>query len=158
MLSSWVDFMIAETKLLAYDYSMTQERLESGITKSIAKVQNFVSNDSEPTASSIETHRNGIINSFANATTDTTRWNIIFEQYWIALYGNGIYAYNAYRRTGYPTTLQPNIEPDPGGFVRSLPYPAVFVETNRSVSQKESVGVKVFWDTNSDSPTFPSAN
>ncbi len=158
MLSSWVDFMVAETKLMAGDFSAAQTLLESGMTKSVAKVQGFISDPSEPTSAQVESHRNRIINSFSEATSNEDRWNIVFEQYWIALYGNGIDAYNAYRRTGYPTTLQPNLEPNPGSFVRSLPYPAVFVEANNSVSQKENVGVKVFWDTNPDSPTFPSSN
>ena len=65
------------------------------------------------------------------------------------MYGNGIDAYNTYRRTGFPKTLQANIEPQPGAFIRSLYYPANFVETNNVVDQKSNVEVKVFWDNNS---------
>ena len=65
------------------------------------------------------------------------------------MYGNANDAYNTYRRTGFPSSLQPNIEPQPGSFIRSLYYPANFVETNNIVDQKANVEVKVFWDTNS---------
>ena len=33
-----------------------------------------------------------------------------------------------------------------------------FVEFNSNANQKPNVGVKVFWDTNPDSPVFPKAN
>jgi hypothetical protein len=158
MLASWIDFMIAEKQLLDQDISGARGSLEAGMTKSFEKVESFIDHPSEPNATVVENHRNTILTSYDNANNEEDRWNAVFEQYWIALYGNGIDAYNAYRRTGYPTSLQPNIEPNPGVFVRSLPYPANFVETNSNVSQKSTVGVKVFWDTNPDSPSFPSAN
>lgn len=158
MLAAWTDFMIAETHLLASNNNEARASLKSGMTKSFEKVKSFIEHDDEPSETVVTNHRNAILAEYDSATTQENRWNVIFEQYWIALYGNGIDAYNAYRRTGYPTTLQPNIEPNPGGFVRSLPYPASFVETNSRVSQKPNVGVKVFWDTNPDSPSFPTAN
>ena len=158
MLASWVDFMIAETQLLEGDLPGARASLEAGMTKSMQKVQSFVSHDDEPNSIVIENHRNAILASYDGASNSEDRWNVVFEQYWIALYGNGIDAYNTYRRTGYPTSLQPNIEPNPGGFVRSMPYPTNFVEFNSNASQKPNVGVKVFWDTNPDSPSFPSAN
>ena len=158
MLAAWTDFMIAETQLLDGDEAAAKASLEAGMTKSIEKTASFIAHDDEPTATAIENHRNAILMSFDDATSEQEHWNVVFEQYWIALYGNGIDAYNAYRRTGYPTSLQPNIEPNPGGFVRSMPYPANFVETNSNVSQKPNVGVKVFWDNNPDSPSFPIAN
>ena len=158
MLASWVEFMIAERELLDGDIPGARSRLEAGMTKSTQKVQSFINDDAEPGDTVVENHRNAILTSYDDATSTEDQWNVVFEQYWIALYGNGIDAYNAYRRTGYPTTLQPNIEPSPGGFVRSMPYPTNFVEFNSNANQKPSVGVKVFWDTNPDSPAFPTAN
>ena len=93
-----------------------------------------------------------------DAATIDGKWDILAMQYFVASYGNGIDAYNFYRRTGYPTTLQPNIEPNPGGFIRSFYYPANFANNNSSVTQKSGVDVQVFWDTNAASPGFPSAN
>ena len=158
MLATWADFMIAEMHLVNGNIAGARANLEAGMTKSTQKVQSFIVHEDEPIDSAIDNHRNAILASYDASTSPQERWNVVFEQYWIALYGNGIDAYNAYRRTGYPNTLQPNIEPNPGGFVRSFPYPASFVETNKNVSQKSSVGLKVFWDNNPDSPSFPSAN
>ena len=86
------------------------------------------------------------------------KWNILSMQYFVAQYGNGLDAYNFYRRTGNPKTLQPNIEPNPGGFIRSFFYPGDHANTNSNITQKDNVGVQVFWDTNPASPGFPEAN
>jgi hypothetical protein len=56
------------------------------------------------------------------AGTDIGRLNVIISEFMVSLYGNGIDAYNAYRRTGAPTTMQ--ISTNPGGFIRSFLYPA----------------------------------
>ena len=95
--------------------------------------------------------------NFENATTETEKWNVLAEQYWVTLFGNGTDAYNFYRRTGYPTTLQPNLEKDPGGFILSLYYPSNFVNNNSSTSQKADVRTRVFWDNHKD-VNFPIAN
>jgi hypothetical protein len=63
-----------------------------------------------------------------------------------------------YRRTGYPTSLQFNIEPNPGNFIRSFLYPSNEADVNSNISQKPNVDTKVFWDNNPSSPGFPSAN
>ena len=63
-----------------------------------------------------------------------------------------------YRRTGYPKTLQFNIEPASGNFVRSFLYPSNEADTNSNIVQKPGVDVKVFWDINPSSPGFPFAN
>ena len=72
-------------------------------------------------------------------------------EYFIALTGNGIDAYNSYRRNGYPTSLQPNVEPDPGQFPLSQYYPANYVNTNKNATQKTAKSERVFW--NSNGPT-----
>jgi hypothetical protein len=67
-------------------------------------------------------------------------------------------AYNFYRRTGYPSTLQPSLEPNPGNFVRSFLYPANEANLNINVPQKPNVDQQVFWDNNPPSPGFPYSN
>ncbi len=142
---------------------MALTEMMSGIDKSITKTTSFVSLDSgadlsfEPSSEEIEEFKDLVRNSFMEGDM-LAKWNILAEQFWVTLYGNGIDAYNFYRRTGYPTTLQPNVEPDPGAFVRSFFYPATFVNTNSSVDQKATVTVPVFWDTNPPSPGFPASN
>ena len=69
-------------------------------------------------------------------------------EFFISLTGNGIDAYNSYRRNGFPRSLQPNIEPDPGQFPLSQYYPANYVNTNRNATQKSAKTIRVFWNIN----------
>lgn len=63
--------------------------------------------------------------------------------------GNGIEAYNTYRRTGKPDNIQPAVElNDPGIFVRSHWYPGASANNNQNITQKDNVETPVFWDNN----------
>ena len=75
---------------------------------------------------------------------------VIAREYWLALYGNGIEAYNLYRRTGQPDGMQPGLNPVVGKFPRSFIYPDAYVNRNSNAKQKADFGVKVFWDNNPD--------
>ena len=164
LLASTIDFMQAEVALLNGDVPGAAAFMESGITKSMEKVvEQFgdkVDTDDAfaPSAGDIDDYVTVIGDIFTTAPSDDDRWNILGEQFFISLYGQGLDGYNFYRRTGYPTTVQPNIEPDPGAFIRSFLYPANFVLRNGSVDQKASVTEQVFWDNNPASPGFPPAN
>ena len=147
LLASWVDFMKAEVAFDAGNMTDAKAALTAGMTKSAEKVTAYY--NPADIAANVANHRTGILASFDSAPTTEAKKNVVYEQYWIAMYGNGIDAYNTYRRTGFPTSLQPNIEPQPGNYIRSMYYPANFVETNNVVDQKANVEVPVFWDTNS---------
>lgn len=155
MLSSWTDFMIAEMKYISGDETGAKDAMLEGISKSVAKVTSFATSDDGDENDNIESHYINIAAAYDDADD---KMEIIASQYFIALYGNGIDAYNFYRRTGYPLGLQPNIEPNPGGFARSMWYPSNYANTNSNANQKSGVTEQVFWDTNSSSPGFPSAN
>ena len=99
----------------------------------------------------------GIVDAF-NAGDMETKWNILGEQYFTTMYGGATEAWTFYRLTGYPNTLVPNWEPDPGPFPRTLLYPQNEVVTNPNLTQKTTLTEQVFWDTNPASPTFPAAN
>jgi hypothetical protein len=127
----------------------------AGLSDSVAKVIEFGANDSTgdlsatPTVDDVSLHANTIASAFdADAAGG---WNVLGQEFFVSLYGNGIDAYNFYRRTGYPNNLQPNLEPDPGAYIRSLWYPSNFVNTNSSVNQKPDVEQPVFWDDGSTS-------
>ncbi|QLG46078.1 SusD/RagB family nutrient-binding outer membrane lipoprotein [Costertonia aggregata] len=162
LLASWVDFMRAEVAMLT-NPTAAKDLVLAGITKSVAKVTSFGTLDSgadlsfAPTQGNIDNFINNIDTLFTNADDDG-KWDVLAEQYFVSLFGNGIDGYNFYRRTGFPTTLQPNLEPEPGAFVRSLNYPADFVNNNSSVDPKPNQEVQVFWDTNPAAPTFPPSN
>ena len=89
-----------------------------------------------------------VLDQFDNAASNEDKLEIIVKEYMIALFGNGIEAYNAYRRTGKPY-LQQALIADPGPFMRSFFYPQVFVDQNSVVDQKADQSIPVFWDNGS---------
>jgi hypothetical protein len=70
------------------------------------------------------------------------------KEYYIALWGNGIEAYNMYRRTGKPNNMAPALESTPGPFMSSFFYPADYVNRNKNATQK-TITDRVFWDNGS---------
>ena len=161
-LSQTVDFLRAEIAYVSNDVVTAGTYLSSGIAKSIAKTTSFGSLDSgadlslEPTSAEITNYITEVEELYAAATGDE-KLNLIAKEFFVSLFGNGIDAYNFYRRTGYPSDLQPSLEPTPGAFMRSFLYPSVFANNNSNVTQKASVAEKVFWDNNPDAG-FPLSN
>ncbi|WP_088341532.1 SusD/RagB family nutrient-binding outer membrane lipoprotein [Robiginitalea sediminis] len=159
-LSSYVDFWRGA---MAASDADRANFLRSGLEKSIAKVQGFAALDGgadlsfEPSAADVTAYIDGIVADF-NAATGDDKENIFAEQYFTTLFGGATEAWVYYRKTGYPTTLVPNWEPDPGPFPRTLLYPQNEVITNPNLTQKQSLTQQVFWDTNPASPAFPVAN
>lgn len=150
-----VDFMQAEMAMVAGNMPAARTFLLAGLDKSITKVQAFLvgreggaDTSFEPAPGDITAYSNTIGANF-DAADDDGKWDVMAEQYWIAHFGNGVEPYNFYRRTGFPTTLQPNLEPNPGVFIRSMYYPANAVNNNSSITQKTDQTVPVFWDTGS---------
>ena len=92
--------------------------------------------------------------------TDTSddSWNALAEQFFVTMYGGGADSYNFYRRTGYPTTVFPNLDPNPGVFPRTFLYPSVEVIANPNITQRQDNNTQVFWDTQPAGPAFPPAN
>ena len=168
ILASGSDFMIAEAALFVDgDITASGNAMLSGIDKSFDKVTNF-----SPLSDRFIGVTNGNFGGLDQMISDFTedivdQWtatdmdgkkNILANQFFVSQYGNGLNTYNFYRRTGFPTTLQPNIEANPGGFIRSFFYPANHANTNSNITQKDGVTEPVFWDTNPGSPGFPVAN
>ncbi|WP_318311979.1 SusD/RagB family nutrient-binding outer membrane lipoprotein [Flagellimonas crocea] len=162
LLASTVDFWRAEL-LMASNPVAARPFILSGIQKSIDKVTEFGSLDTEadlsvgPTPTDESTFV-AIIGTEFDDAEGTDKWNVLADQLFVSLKGNGHDAYNFYRRTGYPNDLEPSLEPDPGAFIRSFFYPANAASNNQFIEQKSGVTVQVFWDTNPASPAFPPAN
>lgn len=154
LLASWVDFMKAEVAISSNDFPTAKLEMISGINKSINKVTSFGPRDTAfnvafaPTAAQVTTFVNTIGTSWDTASNNE-KFNILGTQYFRVAFGNGIESYNFYRRTGFPTNLQPNRNPTPGNFMRSMYYPANSVNNNSNASQKSSQAIPVFWNTNS---------
>lgn len=160
ILSSYVDFWIGE---MAATDGEKATALQAGLEKSIAKVQSFGDLDGSadlslaPTEEEVTAYIDGVVADFNSATGDD-KDNIYAEQYFTTLYGGGFESYNYYRKTGFPTTLFPNWEPDPGPFPRTYLLPQNEVLNNPNLTQRTDLTTQVFWDTNPASPTFPAAN
>ena len=168
LLSSYVDFMRAEAALTLGTSDDAKEMFLSGVQKSMDKVtawkslvdgsklvatvpqevtlqEAFFDDLDDRVAAYVDTV--GIM--WDNTANDEEKLDMIIKEYFIALWGNGIEAYNAYRRTGKPLNIQPTIDPsgDDQGFYRSALLPALHVNQNQNASQKE-FSTPVFWDTN----------
>lgn len=137
--------------------------LQAGMEISIAKAQSFASKDGEsdlsgePGEAQVTIFVDNTIADYTVATGDD-KMNIFAEQYWVAMYGGASEAYNFYRKTGFPTSLTPNWEENPGTFPRTFLYPQSEVITNSNISQRTDNSTQVFWDTNPAGPAFPVAN
>jgi len=160
ILSAYVDFWIGE---MATSPAEKATAMESALEKHIEKVQSFGSVDPDgdlsfaPSEDDVETYISDVVTAFTNASGDDQE-NIFAEQYFITLFGGGFESYNYYRKTGFPTTLAPNWEPDPGPFPRTMLYPQNEVLNNPNLQQRTDLNAQVFWDTNPSSPSFPPAN
>lgn len=164
LLASWVDFWKAEVALASNNTSGAASAMQAGLQKSTSKVASFISVDPTadatvaPTGGQISSFIADIVNQFNSATSMSKKMDILAEQAFITYYGNGIGAYNMYRRTGAPSDLQYSLDPNPGNFVRSFFYPAAEANVNSNIQQKDDLNVQVFWDDNPASPAFPPAN
>lgn len=168
LLASYTHFMLAEAALTIGVNGDARELLEKGIRMSIAKVQSFaslvpatmsrqvdvrgvltpVSDLYVPDADDVDAYVDFVLGMYDAATSDDERLDIIAKEYYIALWGNGIEAYNMYRRTGKPGNIAPSLEPGPGAFIRSAFWPAVHVNRNATTTENKSITQQVFWDTN----------
>ncbi|WP_343768742.1 SusD/RagB family nutrient-binding outer membrane lipoprotein [Gangjinia marincola] len=157
LLSSFVEFMKAEAALTLGTVGNAREYLENGIRKSIDKVIPFgdlnenSDTDFTPSQDEIDNFVNTILNEYDDpANSEIEKLDIIITQYHIALWGNGIEAYNNYRRTGLPSAIQgTQVILSTGAFPRVLQYPARTVTLNNNISQ-QNITNQVFWDNNDE--------
>lgn len=162
MLSSYVYFLRAEAALTMGTGEDARELLRQGVEASLNKVLNFgneVNYSLEsirldegdnienyiPSDQTVENYITAVMEAYDDSAEG--QLEVVMEEFYKALFGNGVDAYNAYRRTGYPDDLQPTLEPSPGPFIYSFLYPSDLVNRNVNVSQKPmDNSVKVFWD------------
>jgi Starch-binding associating with outer membrane/Susd and RagB outer membrane lipoprotein len=175
MMRAYIDFMLAEASLYLGTTGAARTYFQNGMGDSFDDVRNWAVNGQFGAIGVAAANESATINTFYPSATYTTdrgnyitsalaaydaqttsedRMNYVAREYWIALFGNGIEAWNLYRRTGLPTGMQPAVNPAPGGFPRSLFYPAVFATRNNTVTQKTGVTTKVFWDTKATTLDF----
>jgi hypothetical protein len=100
-----------------------------------------------PDASRVTAYVDKVLARYDAATTNDERMEIVQQEYYIALWGNGVDAFNNYRRTGKPGRMSYTVAQAGGDMIRSFFYPSVLVNLNKNVTQK-TLDKKVFWDTN----------
>jgi len=163
LLSSTVDFMLAEAVLRLGASGDARTLLESGVRASLDKVESF--ENLVPAKMGTElTLRDGStgtvkeIYGMDQASKDSyvatvlaiydapgaNQLDVVIKEHLIAAFGNGLEAYNMYRRTGLPANMAPSLEPS-GPFPLSFFYPANTVDRNANISQKGSLTEPVFW-------------
>lgn len=150
---SWfTDFMKAEVAIrLKSNPAAAKDLMLSGVKKSITRVRSFSNALGQSLPAGLEPSEvtyTATLGAFYDITAD--KQDIILKEYYKSLWGNGLEAYNLYRRTGSPKLMQPTraVEGSEGGFVYSMVYPANFVNLNGSVEQKPDNTTRVFWNVN----------
>lgn len=166
ILSSMVSFWRAEAALTMGTSDDARAMLEEGIRRSIGKVFSFaslvpstmsrqlvdpISGESVsvedtyvPSDEDVDAYVSFVLDAY-DSVDDDGKLDIVMKEHLIALKGNGIDAYNNYRRTGKPNNMAPSLEPNPGPFIRSVFLPANHVELNANATQK-GLTDQVFWD------------
>ena len=170
-LSSYVHFMVAETKLAAGDPAGAAASMRTAMEHSFAKVLSMGSVDPEADSNYFATadEVNDFIDMkvaefeaapsavahdpFAPSTTKN-QLDVLGEQYFVAMYGGANDAWNFMRRTGSPRHvalgIMDNVESGP--FPRTGTYPSSEISANPSILQRQDNDTKVFWDAGTTNP------
>ena len=157
-MSFFTDYMKAEISLrLDADAAAAKTHLINAVNKSINRVRSFATSKAQTLPAGLEPaqviYTATLSALYDGAATDADRMQLIGNEYWKALWGNGIEAYNLYRRTSTPRDLQPmRAQPGTEGpFWRSIVYPAVYANLNANAPSNDGKATrKVFWDGNPD--------
>jgi hypothetical protein len=150
-MSFYTDFMKAEWALRKNnDVAGAKTLLATAIGNSVTQVRNFATSKGQTLTAGLEpsvsAYQSAVATKYDAATTPM---NVVGREFYMACFGNGIEAYNLYRRTGAPINMQPTRVPNPGNFYHSYVYPAVYVNLNSSADQKDLDATNiVFWEPN----------
>ena len=149
ILSSFSKFMLAEAALPAPAglgiSGSARDYLIGGLTDSFNKVQTFSGISMDP--ANVTAYMDAVLIEYDATTTDEEKLNIIIREYYIAMWGNSVEAYNNYRRTGYPALQEAVVSTT--AFPRSyfIPDSEINSNDNPDLVQKQLTD-QVFWDTN----------
>jgi hypothetical protein len=162
LLSSFTHFMLSEAVLRLGVAGNAVQLYEKAIDHSLNLVRNFGSSLASGTGfemsnsgenNDIATYKSIAVQRFNAASNPLSE---VVKEYYLALWPNGLEAYNAMRRTGFPArvNLQPARNPNPGDFYRTVPYPDALVVRNSNVNAKTSNLERTFWDTRGSDTEF----
>ncbi len=151
-MSFFTDFIKAEVVLRLGLAGDARQHLVNGINHSIEQVKNFANSRGQTLPASLEPSTTAYLDAVLARydASGADRLDVAMKEFYLSLWGNGVEAFNLYRRTSSPRNLQPTRALNSGIFFRSLWYPAIFVNLNDQVAQKTDGNAKVFWDKNPD--------
>jgi len=147
-----VQFMQAEAVLTLGVPGNARQLLEAGMRTSITKVMDFGAANSPqpiperlvPTAAAIDAYIRTVLAKY-DAADQAGKLEIVMDQAYLALFGNGIEAYNNYRRTGYPTLMHPTETAVP-----EMPLRLIIASDESATNPNTPTGnvtiLPVFWD------------
>jgi hypothetical protein len=147
MLSSWMHFMNAEVAV-STGGDPTAETL-TALEQALNKADDL--GGPEMAQEDVDAYIAAFTSDWSAASSVSEKLDMWATEFFISMAGNGIDAYNSYRRNGFPRDVQPNIEPDPGQFPLIQYYPANYVNTNKNASQRANKNERVFWNSNGPS-------
>lgn len=146
MLSSWVQFMLAESALTLGTTGDAATYLENGIRQHIAKVIGFYP-AGDPGSADVDAYVADVLAKYA-AADPAGKLDIITREWYISSWGNATEPFNTYRRTGFPSFI---VDPvfDLGPIMRSFLYPENERTTNTNPNfEQRNTQDQVFWDNN----------
>ncbi|MBP9925379.1 MAG: SusD/RagB family nutrient-binding outer membrane lipoprotein [Cyclobacteriaceae bacterium] len=150
-MSFFTDYMKAEYMLRKNnDVANAKTQLATAIANSITQIRNFATVRGFALTAGLEpstgAYQTAVAAAYDNAAV---KMDVVGKEFWKSLYGNGLEAYNLYRRTGAPTNMQPTRTPNPGKFYKAYVYPATYVNLNANAAQKDLDNPQApFWDPN----------
>ncbi len=144
-------FALAEATLTLEVPGDARAYLEEGMRASILKVMNVGDllaappTEFKPADEAINLYINTVLAKY-DAADAAGKLEVVMDQAYVALFGNGIEAYNNYRRTGYPKLMPVVDNNEAGPFPRRLVYVVDEIGANANVPKDYSVSNPVFWD------------
>lgn len=106
-------------------------------------------NSVKPTQAAIDAYVKIWTDRFEAASTPDAKLAVALKQLWFSSYGNGFDFYNAYRRTGLPTTIQEHVLKPFRGYPLRLPYTQTELTLNPNAASYKEVAFDkspIFWD------------
>ncbi len=147
-MSFYTDFMKAEYLIRkSNDVAGAKTALATAIANSISQIRSFATSKGQALPAGLEPSTSAYQSAVATKyDAASNKMDIIGREFYMSCFGNGLEAYNLYRRTGAPKNMQPTRVINSGVFFSSLVYPALYVNLNSSATQKNPEVVnRVFW-------------
>ena len=144
-------FLIAEGQLtMNSNVTAARSALSNAITAHMNKVRLFgtgIVTENPITAGGITTYVNNVLTEYDSASD---KLEIIMREFHKASWGNGIQAYNNFRRTGKPSNLAALPFTPADGFVYRMPYPSVYISNNLNPDNVAlPISQRIWWADNS---------